>query len=383
MTSTRSTIRPALALAAALLILAAGIAGAATANPPATAKPPQDPFGDLFSRQRELAKASEDEADPLRAIAHWQYVLEANPNDATAKAKLPVLRKLAADKAAQYFKEGFAQYEKGNIGPAFKALLKGLAYDPSNQDAVQLIKQKLIGQSLMDYKVEPGDTLASIAEKSKKEGYDDPKLALVIARYNDLNDGQALKPGQVLHVPVLVGVLPKAAPAVASARRGGRAQPAEPAEEPNDYDDAASNAQAGQAKDLLKANKFDEAAKLAGKVLDEDPLNKDAKEVRNAANMGLGQQLLDAKKFEAALNVFGRVDATYPQQKEAVTAARSQIQDSAELSYQEGVRYFLNDDLDNAVKSFEATLKINPNHPQASKDLAVARDTRDKLKRLK
>ena len=380
MTLTRNRFPRTLALAAALLIHAAGIAGAAATNPPATAKPPQDPFGDLFSRQRELAKATEEEADPLRAIAHWQYVLEANPNDATAKAKVAALRKQAADTAAQYFKDGFAQYDKGNIGPAFKALLKGLAYDPSNQNAVQLIKQKLIGQSQIDYKVEAGDTLAAIVEKSKNEGYDDPNLAQVIARYNDLKDGQALKPGQVLQIPVMVGVMYKAGPAVASARRGGRA---EPAEEPNEYDDAASNAQAVQARDLLKANKFDEAAKLAGKVLDEDPLNKDAKDVRNAANMGLGRQLLDAKKFEAALNVFGRVDASYPQQKESVATARSQIQDSAELSYQEGVKYYLNDDLDNAIKSFEAALKINPNHPQASKDLAVARDTRDKLRKLK
>ncbi len=383
MISIRIPIPPALALAAALLISAAGSAGAATTNPPAQTKPPQDPFGDLLSRQSELAKEAEGEGDILRAIAHLQFVTQANPADAAAKAKLAALRKETADTAAKYFKEGFAQYEKGNIGPSFKALLKGLAYDPSNQDAVQLIKQKLIGQSLIDYKVEQGDTLASIVEKSKKEGYDDPNLAMVIAQYNNLKDGQPLKPGQVVRVPVLVGVLPKGGPVLAAARRGGRPQPAEPAEEPSEYDDAASNAQAAQAQELLKANKFDEAVKLAGKVLEDDPLNKEAKEVRNAANMGLGQQLLDAKKFEAALSVFGRVDAGYPQQKEQVTAARSQIKDSAEVSYQEGVRYFLNDDLDNAIKSFEATLRVNPNHEQAKRDMAQARDTREKIKNLK
>jgi tetratricopeptide (TPR) repeat protein len=368
-------------LAALLLAGAPHLLDAATTKPSASAQPSKDPFGDLVNRQRDLAKEAEAEEDPLRAIAHWEYVAAVMPNDAAAKAKIPALKKLAQDRAAQYFKDGFAQYEKQNIGPAFKALLKGLSYDPGNKEALRLVKLELNAKSIIDYKVEAGDTLASVAEKNKREGYDDPSLALVIARYNGLREGARLSAGQVLQVPVLVGVLPRAAAPAVAARRGTR--PPEPAEEVSELDETKTNAQAEQAQQLLKQNKFDDAAKLAGRVLEEDPLNKGAREVRNAANMGLGQQLLDAKKFQAALTVFGRVDASYPRQQESVASARSQIQDNVELTYQEGVRLFLIDDLEGAIKAFEATLKANPNHPQAGKDLEVARDTRDKLKNLK
>src|SRR5262249_46729903 len=161
-----------------------------------------------------------------------------NPNDAAAKAKIPALRKAAQDKANAFFKEGFAQYEKQNIGPAFKALLKGLSYDPTNKEAIRLVKQELNAKSILDYKVEKGDTLASIADKNKREGYDDPNLAAVIAQYNGLKPGAALSAGQVIQVPVLVGVLPRAAaPAVAG--RGRAARP-EPVEEVSELDDSKS-----------------------------------------------------------------------------------------------------------------------------------------------
>jgi tetratricopeptide (TPR) repeat protein len=354
---------------------------AAVTQPAASAQTSKDPFGDLVSRQRQLAREAEGAEKLLDAIAHWEFVLSAAPNDETAKERIATLRKTTQEKAAQYFKEGFAQYEKQNIGPAFKALLKGLSYDPTNKEALRLVKLELNAKSIIEYKVEAGDTLASVAEKNKREGYEDPALAAVIARYNGLPEGAKLSAGQVLQVPVLVGVLPRAAPAAVAGRRGTRAP--EPAEEVSELDDTKTNAQAAQARELLKQNKFDDAAKLAGRVLEEDPLNKEAREVRNAANMGLGQQLLEAKNFTAALTVFGRVDPGYPRQQESIAAARSQIRDQAEVSYQEGVKYFLQDDLDNAIKSFEAALRFNPAHSQAKKDLEVARETREKLRSLK
>ncbi|HEX7926613.1 MAG TPA: LysM peptidoglycan-binding domain-containing protein, partial [bacterium] len=252
MTVLRTPALPALVLAAALVASSFGTAlGATTTAPAAAAQPSKEPFGDLTARQRQLAKDAESEDDPLRAAGHWEYVLAVSPNDATAKAKIPALRKAAQDKANAYFKEGFAQYEKQNIGPAFKALLKGLAYDPTNKEAIRLVKVELNAKSILDYKVEKGDTLASVADKNKKEGYDDPNLAAVIAQYNGLKPNATLSAGQVLHVPVLVGVLPRAAPPVVAGRRGAAPRPAEPQEEVSELDDAKSAAQAQQARDLL------------------------------------------------------------------------------------------------------------------------------------
>ncbi len=69
--------------------------------------------------------------------------------------------------------------------------------------------------------------------------------------------------------------------------------------------------------------------------------------------------------------------------QEVVRRALLQKQDTAEAYYAEGVKYFVNDDLDKAIRSFEATLALNPDHPQAKKDLRMAIDVRDKLRKPK
>ena len=44
-----------------------------------------------------------------------------------------------------------------------------------------------------------------------------------------------------------------------------------------------------------------------------------------------------------------------------------------------GVPYFLNEDLDGAIREWKKALEINPNHPQARKDLENAEALRRKL----
>jgi tetratricopeptide (TPR) repeat protein len=354
---------------AAAATVPATAAATAAATVPATA--PADPFAALADAEKKLGQREEDAGDLLTAAYHYEMVanLSSGPAKADVLNKAAALRQQAKTLASQLFQEGMAASEKNQIGPAFRALLRSLSYDPANQAAVKKIKDELIGTSVVSYTAVAGDTLAAIAQKNK---FEDPSLAWIIGAYNDIGEDAQVKPGQTLKVPLMIGVLPKAA-----TRGGAPAQDQEDAE----YDNNSSSL--AQARELLNSNKFEEASKLAGKVLADDPVNKDAKEVANASNYGLGKRLADGKKYEAALLAYARADPNYRDTRQQMTAMRGQVVNSAEEHYASGIKYFVNDDMDNAIKEFETTLALNPNHPQAAKDLQQARETREKLRALK
>lgn len=365
----RRLARPAAAIglcAAALLYGRAPMA----ANPAPKSAAAADPFAALANTEKKLAKGEEDYGNLRTAAYHYDMVadLSSGPAKAEYVKKAAALRQEAKTLADQAFKEGMAAYEKNQVAPAFHALVRALAYDPGNQVALRTIKDDLIGTSVIPYTVMKGDTLATIAEKNK---FEDPSQAWVIGVYNDLGANAQVRPGQALKVPVMIGVLPRAA--VAST---GTPEEEDEGEIASDK----SIATLDQARDLLKSSKFEDASNLADQVLADDPVNKEAKDVKNVSNYSLGKRFAEQKQYEAALTAFRRVDPGYQDTRLQVTQV-SKI--DADEHYSKGVEYYTKDDMDNAVKEFETTLALNPNHPQAAKDLQEARATREKLRQLK
>jgi hypothetical protein len=54
----------------------------------------------------------------------------------------------------------------------------------------------------------------------------------------------------------------------------------------------------------------------------------------------------------------------------------------AEIHYLQGVRYFLNEDLQNAINEWETTLTLDPGHIKAKNDIKNARSLLEKLKKV-
>jgi tetratricopeptide (TPR) repeat protein len=59
-----------------------------------------------------------------------------------------------------------------------------------------------------------------------------------------------------------------------------------------------------------------------------------------------------------------------------------QLREQAEAHYLKGVNYFLAEDLESAIREWEETLRLNPEHPTVRKDLEKARRLLENLKRL-
>lgn len=58
------------------------------------------------------------------------------------------------------------------------------------------------------------------------------------------------------------------------------------------------------------------------------------------------------------------------------------LQEQADIHYAKGVKYFLSEQLGKAIEEWEETLRINPNHPNAKRDLQRARNLLKNLKKL-
>lgn len=57
------------------------------------------------------------------------------------------------------------------------------------------------------------------------------------------------------------------------------------------------------------------------------------------------------------------------------------LQEQAEIHYARGMKYFLSEELEKAIELWEETLRINPNHPNAKRDIQRARDLLKKLRK--
>lgn len=58
------------------------------------------------------------------------------------------------------------------------------------------------------------------------------------------------------------------------------------------------------------------------------------------------------------------------------------LQEQADIHYAKGIKYFLSEELEKAIEQWEETLRINPNHPNAKRDLQRARSLLKNLKKL-
>jgi tetratricopeptide (TPR) repeat protein len=103
------------------------------------------------------------------------------------------------------------------------------------------------------------------------------------------------------------------------------------------------------------------------------PASREARELSNAAYYQLGTDSLRRQEYPDALRMFRKVEASYRDQRQIVLRLESRLREQAESHYAAGLKYFFAEDLEAAVKEWESTLKLNPEHPKVQKDLEKAR----------
>ena len=141
-----------------------------------------------------------------------------------------------------------------------------------------------------------------------------------------------------------------------------------------------ANEMMAKAEVYFKANKFKETASITEDILSIEPSNKRARDLTNASYYQLGKALNAQKKYEEALTQLAHVEPGYRDVSDLIPSVKKQL---AEVHYVNGIKYYTEEKLNQAVREWEETLKLNPQHPKAKGDMDNALKLIERLKEIK
>ncbi|MBW2180747.1 MAG: hypothetical protein JRG81_10330 [Deltaproteobacteria bacterium] len=384
-----------------------------------------------------LEKALEYEKnDKLQtALFYMQIAGTLNPDSTIIPGKITSLKSTIDHKAKEHFTEGVTFYKKQRFKDAQGQFLTTLRYAPGHKEALDYLKNRLHPKEHLNYKVKEKDTLKGISKKF----YEDPSKDFLIAYFNNLETGKEPVPGTFLELPILgsefnqpmIDIRIELKKAENLLKEKQYREVLDVSEKILEYDrlnkkasdlinsayyqiglelsgqekypeaikmfknvtsnyqgveeaiQHAINKELFKAKNLLKQKQYEQALAVAGKILDYDKSNKTAKNLINTAFCQQGKNLIIRKNYTEALNVLSKADPQYNCVKKTTSDVYKAKKKQAEVHYLKGVKYFLNEELQSAIKEWEKTLSLNPKHKKAKKNVKNARSLLDKLDKIK
>jgi tetratricopeptide (TPR) repeat protein len=336
------------------------------AAPPTKPTEEKDPFSIFPERYRNKAMEYEKKEELQKALQSWEIVSSFTPSDEAVVKRIVGLKAQIQTLSDQHFKKGLSYYKTNSIESARREFLLVLSYNPDHKEALDYLKHKLTGEDYILYEVGKGDTLKAIAKKK----YNDAQKDFLIAYFNDLGKDGRLGPKTTLKLPIL-----EATPIKQVMGSKGKEIPIEEKGAIVDTKEMLNKAMVS-----FKGKNYQETASITQEILTYDPSNKDARDLANASNYQMGKILSQEKKFQEALESFSRVEPGYKDVKQSISFVKREL---AGTHYIKGVKYFTDEEIDKAIKEWEETLTLDPNHPKAKKDIENARNLLQKLKEIK
>ncbi|MBU1713466.1 MAG: tetratricopeptide repeat protein [Proteobacteria bacterium] len=356
---------PAMLFLAAFSLILLGT-GCATVTTSGLFVKEDDRFNALVSRHAEKAAEYEKNGDLRKALQNWEIVAGLRPDDGKVLNQISYLRSQIQKTASDHYNKGVAYFQNNSTKAALKEFLLALSLNPDHKEALDYIKNRMTGEELIVYEVKKGDTAKGIAQKV----FNDPSKDFLIVYFNSLNKDSRLEPGMTIVLPSLktIQVTPEIAPSD---------------DEPSEYVNVKQEIR--KARDYFGGKKYQQSASAAEKILEYDPVNKEAADIKNASYYEMGGMLRNEKKYAEAIAALSNVDPDYKDVRRITESLKSidKNRSRAAEHYMSGVNYYVNQDLEKAIKEWEITLTLDPNHPNAKKDIENARSFLKKLNKIK
>jgi len=302
------------------------------------------------------AQQAESEDEFQRALRYLEVAAAIDPNNTDISVQVERMQTIIDSKSESHFQRGLDYHQRGKIEKAKKEWLTALRINPGHKRALAFLKEKLTLSSVIDYKLKSGDT----PEKISKKVYHSSQQGWVVAYFYDFKSGNRPVPGDVIHLPVLDPELTKP-----------MQKPPKPAMD--------IKSEIAKAEKLLAEKRYEEVLQVAEKILDDDYLNQEAGGLINAVYYDKGRGYYQQENYPDALIELKRVDPNYMDTAARVSEIESILHQQAETYYLEGVKHYINEDLERAIQSWEITLKLNPDHKKAKTDIEGARNLLEKL----
>ncbi len=419
----------------AALILTATTCGCAALQPESVQ--PEARPAETYTKK---AQALEDQSELQLALFTWQIIAQLDKDSNAPTSSIQRLQQKTAKAASRHFQQGRKYYKAGEYEKARREFLIALRYKPDHRQALFYLKTRLQRHEQATYRVQPGDSFIRIATKVFK----DSGKAYIIAHFNGLDPQKPLLIGQTLWLPDIDSkflkprsnvsiLLEKAQSAYAGkryeetvsfARRIQDEAPDHP--KAKDLADAAhfemgmallerkaylaaveqfkqispgykgrdhaiekaqnyikqlaTEEKLAQAQLHLRNNAWQRVINITEEILAQDPNNAQAKMLFSNASYNLGKSLLDKNEVVKAVGLLDRIDPSYEDTGQLLSLARARMKSQAETHYRSGVKHFINEDLELAIKEWKRALELNPEHPKARQDIENAQHLLDKLK---
>ncbi len=391
---------------------------------------------------REKALVLEKNNELQEAIFYWEIVSHLAPENPDVPKIIQNLKRATAKAAQVHFQRGLEHYHNGDLNNAMREFLIAIRLDPRHEQARDYLKTRLQNPDQTIYKVQSGDSFIKIAT----DVYKDPSKAYMLAYFNDMNPDKPLLIGTNLSLPALdpeylvprsdiKSLLEKAQTAYekkrytqvyAFAEAIQKEIPDHPgarkladaarfdqgmalmsrkhylaaieqfkqvsakfpkrdqaiARARNQINKQAIDEKLEAAREHLSKKAWASVINVTEEILDQDPDNDQAKMLFSNASYNLGKKLLDHGEVGKSIEILSRIEPSYEDTGQLLSLARARMKSQAETLYRDGVKHFINEDLEKAIKTWKRVLELNPDHPKARQDMENAERLLQKLRAL-
>jgi tetratricopeptide (TPR) repeat protein len=346
------------------------VSSAPVAPAPSPPPPPPDPRELLAAGHREEARALERDGDLRRALDEWKIALTINPDDVAARESQKALEGRIERTVAEKIEAGRAALARGVQAEARRQLLAALALDPANRTAFGLLQTEAREVEFLTYTVRQGDTLQSLAQRY----YGDRSRSEVIWETNQLPPNPRLTAGMLLKIPEIPGVpfihpearRPAAAPPTAAPTPGAaKTEPAK--DEPPEV-----NPLLVEAREALERNDYADAISDVDKLLAGSPGNRDAIALKKQALYRQGKAQFAERKYDASYRALAQLAKLQPDYEDSPALLRQARTRVVEQHYSQGVKLYREEKLAEAVSEWQTVLELDPQHPNARRNIDQA-----------
>jgi len=371
-----------LLVAAALSLALGGCAGMA-AGPADEAKgagPAQIARDPLAARHRQQAEALERDGQLRRAAEEWKIVLTITPTDTRARESLRALQARIDQLVAERIDEGRKALARGVQVEARRKFLAALALDPSSRAAFEALQSDTREVEFISHTVRAGDTLSSLAQRY----YGDRSRSEVIWETNQLPPNPRLAPGTTLKIPEIPGVpfvhpeARKPPPVVASVptpdvpRPGPAPTPAPVGPAPKEEYTPEVNPLLAEAREALERSDYGDALGTVDKYLTSKPGDREGLTLKKQALYGQAKSQMEARQYPESiqsLTLLTRLQPDYEDASALLKQARTRL---VEQHYTQGVRFYREEKLKEAISEWRLVLEMEPGHANARRNIDQA-----------
>ncbi len=298
------------------------------------------------------AQESETVSDWHMAEYLYQIAHQLEPENKDIELKTAFLKEKIKTESEIHFQRGFDYYGNGEIKKARQEFLTALRINPDHKKARVYLVEIIQKPEYNTFKVNQETDLKTIAQAF----YNDPEKSFLIAYFNDIQEHAAPAIGSILMIPWV---------------------PIQKSSVPFDLEENLEKARL-----YLDSKRFSQALAMTSKIREHEPENIEAMDIENAVYHQIAQEFERFGKYSDALNTMLKVQSDNQSTKSYITHLRQLVKDKADQHYRRGVRYFVNEELEKAIKEWERTLAIDPKNEMAQKDIGNAKSLLEKLRQI-